>query len=108
MALAAGAFVFYCQRNYDEAIEHAARAVDLYPEYWLVHLAMGMALSQKGALQQSIIRLEKNVQLSPSFTLASGFLAAAYARLGNRERAEKLMQDLHEKRSKQYISPTCF
>jgi serine/threonine-protein kinase len=102
------AFVFYCQRNYDAAIEHAASATDLYPEYWLVHLAMGMALSQKGALEQSIVSLEKTVQLSPSFTLASGFLAAAYARSGNEDRARTLIDELKAKSARQYISPTCF
>lgn len=102
------AFVFYCQRRYDAAIEHAANAAELYPEYWLVHLAMGMALSQKGALRESIASLEKTVHLSPSFTLASGFLAAAYARSGEAGRAEKIISDLKEKSSKQYVSPTCF
>jgi serine/threonine-protein kinase len=102
------AFVFYCQRNYDAAIEHAARATDLYPEYWLVHLAMGMALSQRGALGQSIVSLEKTVQLSPSFTLASGFLAAAYARSGNEDRAQTLIDELKAKSARQYVSPTCF
>jgi eukaryotic-like serine/threonine-protein kinase len=102
------AFVLYCLRKYDAAIEHAARATELYPEYWLMHLAMGMALSQKGALRESIISLEKTVQLSPSFTLASGFLAAAYARSGNAERAEQLIGELKAKTSRQYVSPTCF
>src|SRR5260370_5799496 len=27
------AFALYCERRYDEAIEQAARAVDLYPDY---------------------------------------------------------------------------
>ena len=44
------AFALYCQRRYDDAIEHAEKAVDLYPDYWLVHFAMGLALSQKGSL----------------------------------------------------------
>src|ERR1700684_741748 len=108
MALAAGAFVFYCQRNYDVAIEHAARATDLYPEYWLGHLAMGMALSQKGALGESIVSLEKTVQLSPSFTLASGFLAASHARSGDDDRARTLIDELKAKSVQQYVSPTCF
>jgi tetratricopeptide (TPR) repeat protein len=42
------AFALYCERQYDDAIEHAARAVDIYPEYLLVHFAMGSALAQKG------------------------------------------------------------
>jgi serine/threonine protein kinase/Tfp pilus assembly protein PilF len=99
------AFALYCQRQYDEAIAHAAKAVDLYPDYWLVHLAMGLALSQKGSLQQAIASLEKTVQLAPSFTLATGFLAAAYARYGNPGYADKLIGEVVERSSKQYVSP---
>jgi serine/threonine protein kinase/Tfp pilus assembly protein PilF len=102
------AFVLYCRRQYDQAIEHAARAVDLYPEYWLVHLAMGLALSQKGTPREAIVSLAKTVQLSPSFSLASGFLAAAYARSGDVGRAEKVIEEMRERSSRQYVSSTGF
>src|SRR5258708_11604678 len=88
------AFALYCERQYDQAIEHAARAVDLYPDYWLVHFVMGLALSQKGALDESIASLEMTVRLSPSFNLAAGVLASPCARAGPQGEAEKVMEDL--------------
>jgi eukaryotic-like serine/threonine-protein kinase len=102
------AFALYCARQYDDAIEHAATAVDLYPDYWLVHFAMGLALSQKGLIQQSIASLETTLRLSPSFTPAMGFLAASYARSGNPGHAGKLMEKVMETSSKHYVSPVCF
>ncbi len=48
------------------------------------------------------------MQLSPSFTMAAGFLAAAYARAGQQGRAEKLMEEVMERSSKHYVSPACF
>jgi eukaryotic-like serine/threonine-protein kinase len=102
------AFALYCERQYDRAIEHAARAVDLYPDYWLVHFVMGLSLSQKGSLHESIASLETTVRLSPSFTLAAGFLAAAYARTGQQGDAEKLMEDVQVRRSRCFVSPACF
>jgi TolB-like protein/Tfp pilus assembly protein PilF len=102
------AFALYCGRQYDDAIEHAATAVDLYPDYWLVHFGMGLALSQKGSIEQSIASLEATLRLSPSFTLATGFLAASYARSGNRGHAEKLMEEVAERSLKHYVSPACF
>ena len=102
------AFAHYCERRYDEAIEHAARAVDLYPDYWLVHFGMGLALSQNGLRQQSIASFEATLRLSPFFTLATGFLAAAHVRCGNFSCAEKLMEGVIERRSKQYVSPAGF
>ena len=102
------AFALYCQREYDRAIEHAARAVDLYPDYWLVHFAMGLALSQKGALQEAIASLEATVRLSPSFTLAAGFLAAAYARANEQHHADRVIASVEERSARQYVSPACF
>jgi eukaryotic-like serine/threonine-protein kinase len=101
-------FAFYCERRYDAAIEHAATAVALYPDYWLVHFAMGLALSQTESVEQSISSLETTVKLSPSFTLAAGFLAASYVRSGNAGQAEKLMEVVRERSSRQFISPICF
>jgi eukaryotic-like serine/threonine-protein kinase len=102
------AFAYYCQKRYDVAVEHAARAVEIYPDYWLVHLVMGMTLSQKGEIHQAIVSLERTVQLSPFFTPAAGFLAAAYFRVGMKERAEEIMAEVAEKSRKQFVSPVCF
>jgi serine/threonine protein kinase/Tfp pilus assembly protein PilF len=102
------AFALYCEHRYDEAIKHAGKAVDLYPDYWLVHFGMGLAQAQKGSLQQSIASLEKTVQLSPSFSLATAFLAASYSRSGDPGCAEKLMEELRQRGTKQYVSPVCF
>jgi lipopolysaccharide biosynthesis regulator YciM len=102
------AYAFYCQRRYETAIEHAAKAVEIYPDYWLVHLIMGMTLSQTGALPEAIASLEKTVKLSPTFTMGAGFLAAAYTRAGMKDRAEKLMAEVKEKSLRQFVSPACF
>jgi serine/threonine-protein kinase len=102
------AFALYCQGLYDDAIEHAAAAVDLYPDYWLLHFAMGLVLAQKGRLPESIASLETSVRLSPAFTLAAGFLAASYARAGHPARAKKLMAEVMVRSSKHYVSPACF
>jgi serine/threonine protein kinase/Tfp pilus assembly protein PilF len=101
-------FTPYCERQYDRAIEQATRALDLSADHWLVHFAMGLALSQKECLQQSITSLEAALRVSPSFTLATGFLAASYTRLGNPSHAEKLMDEVRERSVKHFVSPACF
>ena len=98
----------YCQRNYDRAIEQAAKAVELYPDYWMLHYGLGLALSQKGLLGRAIGSLETAMRLSPGFTLTAGFLAAAYARAGRSSDAEKLMEKIREKSARQFVSPNCF
>jgi tetratricopeptide (TPR) repeat protein len=102
------AFALYCKGQYDDAIEHAATAVDLYPDYWLVHFAMGIAQFQKGCLEQAITSRETTLRLSPSFTHAAGFLAAACARSGDPGRAERLMADVRDRSTRQHVSPNAF
>jgi tetratricopeptide (TPR) repeat protein len=102
------AFAFYCKGCFDEAVKHAATAVSLYPDYWLMHFAMGLALFQKGCLSEAIESLETTVRLSPALTAAAGFLGAAYMRIGDPERAGKVMEDLRNRSGRQYVSPACF
>jgi eukaryotic-like serine/threonine-protein kinase len=101
-------FTLYCQRRLDEAIEYAAKTLELFPEYWLLQFLMGMALSQKGLLQEAVTSLEANLRLAPTFTLATGFLAGAFLRLGKHDHAESLMSELTKRKSEQYVSPACF
>jgi predicted Zn-dependent protease len=68
---------------------------------------MGMALSQNGSLPQAIASLDKTVHLSPSFTLASGFLAAAYVRAGNVGEAKKVIGRVLERTKRHFVSPSC-
>jgi hypothetical protein len=63
------AFALYCERQTDDAIEHAARAVDLYPECWLVHLAMGLALAQTKGLRPAVDRQPGNNPAALAFLL---------------------------------------
>jgi len=96
----------YYQGRYDEAIECAANAVELFPDYWAGHLALGMALAQKGCIQDSIASLETAVRLWPAFTLASGFQAASYWRTGDHSKAEEIMEQIRERSAR--CSPFCF
>jgi serine/threonine protein kinase/Tfp pilus assembly protein PilF len=102
------AYALYCQRKYDRAIEHASKSVELYPDFWLVHYALGLAQSQVGLLDDAMVSLETTVRLSPAFTQAVGFLAAAYFRAGKSEQAKKLIEEIREKGTRQFVSPLCF
>lgn len=101
MVLFGQSFALYSERKYDAAIELAARAVDLYPDYWLVHFGMGLALAQKGLLEQAIASLETAVRLSPGFTQAAGFLAALYDHAGRKDLAGKILEKVKEQSTRQ-------
>ncbi len=108
MVLFGLSFALYCGRRYKEAVEHAAEAVNLYPDYWPVHFALGVAQSQLGAIPEAIASLETSLRLSPTFALATGYLAALYARSSDVDRAECLMLELAERRQSSYVASSAF
>src|SRR5262249_39576030 len=100
-------YSLYAARQYDSAIECAARALDINASFWLMHLATGIAQFQKGSIQEAIASLEKTLALSPSFSPVVGYLAAAYVQAGNRGHAAKLIPEFKERNPGGYCSPLC-
>jgi serine/threonine protein kinase/tetratricopeptide (TPR) repeat protein len=97
-------FTPYCAGRYREAFDHAEEATSLYPDYWLVHFAKGLAASQLGDDEEAIRSYEAVDRLAPAFSLAKGFLAAAWLRKGEGGKAAQIVQELEERRTKQYVS----
>ena len=108
MVLFGLAFALYCGRRYEEAVQHAAEAVNLYPDYWPVHFALGVAQSKRGMIPEAIASLETSLRLSPSFALATGYLAALYGRSGDADKAESLMEELAERGKRSYVASSAF
>lgn len=97
----------YCQRQYDRSIEHTAKALEMFPDHWMLHYVMGLALAPKGLLAEAIASLQAAVRLSPKFALTAGYLAAAYARAGETDKAERIVAELHERAARQFVSHMC-
>jgi tetratricopeptide (TPR) repeat protein len=71
--------------DFDAAIQHLERAVQLEPDVSAVHVALGTAYTQKGKLDKAIEELTKAISLQPNNFLAHVNLGDAFARSGRRE-----------------------
>ena len=98
----------YWKRNYESVIQLATRALEINPQFYFVQFAMGMAQLNAGSLQEAIVCFKKTLEIAPWYSLSAGFLAATYARTGQREIAEKVIGECMERRTKGYISAACF
>jgi TolB-like protein/Tfp pilus assembly protein PilF len=98
----------YCDRQYDRALEYASKAVEMFPDHWMLHYVMGLVLSANGMWAEAVASLEKGARLSPRFALMTGYLAAAHARLGESDKAEKLIAELKERARTQFVSSVGF
>ncbi len=87
-------------RQWDQAIEHFARAAQLEPEFTEAFIGLGKSLVSAGRAQDAVAPLENAVKLEPQNPNAHYQLSFAYRRLGREQEAQKELaayKDTHEK-----------
>ena len=82
------------QQNYSKAAEWLRKAVALSPDSVAGHFALGNALFQGGALEDSIPELKATLHLEPSMKQAYFLLGRAYTKLGRKDEAAAAFKKL--------------
>ena len=103
-----GQFLYY-SHQYDRAIEHLQKTLELDTNFGHAHRLLGEALGKKGMFEESIAEMEKAVTLSGGsrvYYLAQ--LAKAYAVSGRTAEALKILDELTKLSQRKYVSPTNF
>lgn len=95
---------FLLTRQFDESIALNRKALEMFPNYFLPHMALGGALIEKGDYSEGIQELEKAKTLEPK-PLEIGNLGYAYAKSGRKDEARKLLADLKEQSKRRYVAP---
>jgi TolB-like protein/class 3 adenylate cyclase/Tfp pilus assembly protein PilF len=95
-------FAFYLHRQYDQAIDQELKALDLDPNNNFASSHLGFIYIAQSEPQKALEEFQK-VQKEDAGTLASDKFAIgyAYAKLGRRDEAEKVLNELKE-REKSY------
>ena len=84
-------------------IEQVRKALEMFPNFFLPHMALGTALIQKGDSSAGIEELEKAKAMEPS-PISIGILGYAYAKSGRKDEARKLLADLKEQTKSRYVA----
>jgi tetratricopeptide (TPR) repeat protein len=74
--------------RHDEALEHFAQALALYPDYAKAHYNMGQILLEQGKLDEAQRHLAEAVRLDPDFASGHYYLGLALQRQGKFREAE--------------------
>jgi serine/threonine protein kinase/Tfp pilus assembly protein PilF len=98
-------YIYALARRYDEAIALGKRAVEFDDSIPIGHQRLGVAYEGKGILPEAITEYKTAVDKSNRVQLAVASLAHAYARAGNQIEARKLLTELEERASRDFISP---
>jgi TolB-like protein/DNA-binding winged helix-turn-helix (wHTH) protein/Tfp pilus assembly protein PilF len=95
------AHLFNFSRQYDKAIPQYLKTIEMDPNFARVHVRLASAYQNKGMYQEAIAELKK-------VNAEGGQLAYAYALAGERDQAQKILNDLKELSKQQYVSPFDF
>jgi tetratricopeptide (TPR) repeat protein len=85
-----GLGVTYAKRKeYESAVEHYLRAIELDPSAMEPYLNLGMLYFQQGQHEKALPYYEKVIALVPRHAIAHAALGNVYGKIGNLQRAEE-------------------
>ena len=94
------------QARYDAAREQFRRALELDPSFFFAQWCRAWTYVDAGKFNDGIAELEKTVAMgSPPFVDA--WLGYAYAKSGDRDKAQAILAELKQMSSRRFVSPFC-
>lgn len=97
--------VHYYARKFDLAIEQCRKTIDLDPNLFFAPLYIGWAYEQQGKYQEAIAELTKTRNLPGGFAAATSELGYVYGILGRRAEAQKMLKELQNRATLEFIDP---
>ena len=92
--------VYFQLRDWKHLVEAAQRGLSSSPNEWLVHAYLGIGYEGSGKMLEAIAEYQKAVELSDGDPDMIASLGHAYAVLGRKTDAEKILHDLEQKVNK--------
>jgi len=107
LALSLNAFMamtHYFAREYDKAIEHGVRTVEMDPHFFPGYFYLGMAYQMAGEFAAACEALQKAKDLSQNSTLMVASLGGALAAWGKQDEGRNILAELQQMRPRKYVS----
>jgi len=95
---------YYVARQWDQAIAELRKSLEMFPNLFIPHMALGSALIEKGDASAGVEELEKARAIDAN-PVVLGNLGYAYAKSGRKDEARKLIAELKEKAKERYVPP---
>jgi len=96
--------VYYQLRDFDELVEASRQGVVSNPNAWSQHYQLGVGYEGTGKLPEAISEYQKAVELSDGDLDVIASLAHAFAVIGRRAEAKKMLGDLERKSKTIHVS----
>jgi TolB-like protein/DNA-binding winged helix-turn-helix (wHTH) protein len=104
--------VYFQLRDWEHLVEAGQREVASYPNEWAIHAYLGAGYEGTGKLLEAIAEYQKSVELSNSNPDPLASIGHAYAVMGRRTEAKKILHELEQKvktgRASPYLPATVY
>jgi len=94
---------FVTARRYDEAVAQLRKTIEMAAHFYYAHWNLGEALQLKGQLDEALTEYQKAAALNDD-PLVLALLAQAYAKLGQRDKALKTLEQLQQIATRRYVA----
>ena len=95
----------YLARRFDEAIAQCRKTLELDPAYGGARRCLALAYTERGAHEQAVRELERDGSGSTQTPSALADLGYVYARAGRSKDAHKVITELTNRFSREYVPP---
>lgn len=100
--------IYYCARRYDESMKWYRKTLEIEPNYGMAFYHIGLTYIAQENYKEAEKCFIKTIGLTGGLPWAVSLLSYVYSKLGKRKEAENLIQELHNRSTKEYIHPSCF
>jgi TolB-like protein/DNA-binding winged helix-turn-helix (wHTH) protein/Flp pilus assembly protein TadD len=98
-------FILAGAHQYDRGVEECRNTLDMDPNFALAHYRLGQILVLEEKYAEAVPELEKAIALSGASPRATAELGLAYARMGKKADALRLLAELKDQSDRRYVSP---
>ena len=100
--LTLGWSLYYFTREYDQAIEHGRKMLDMEPNFYGAHWLISASLNLQGKFEEALASHQQALALGGGSHVLAG-LGSVYARWGKRDEALKVIDELKELMKSTYV-----
>jgi TolB-like protein/Flp pilus assembly protein TadD len=102
------ATAYYFARDFESAAKECERALEMSPNYFLLHYILGRAYARLGKHAKAIAHLQPPGASTGEIPLMDAALGLAYSVDGKKEQGRKALDSLHAMAQKRYVPATYF
>jgi serine/threonine protein kinase/Flp pilus assembly protein TadD len=99
-------FVLYYSRQYDRAIEVLKKTLEMDPNFVSAHSFLGVVYLQKSMYKEALAEFRKEKEPSKGWMQnVEAVVGITHMRMGKKKEAQKILEDMVERRKHEYVSP---